>query len=101
MITTFEPPAAISREETIALSNAVLAMPSAQVEVREDIFRIPVLGLEWDDDEIRSNQGSARAEVEVGRAVDQRQVKVVADLGQELGNRLAAWGGCRGSRIED
>jgi hypothetical protein len=48
MITTFEPPAAISREETIALSNAVLAMPSAPVDVREDIFRIPVLGLEWD-----------------------------------------------------
>lgn len=46
--TSWQPPATYSREEVIASSNAVLAMPNKPVAQREDIFRIPALGLDWD-----------------------------------------------------
>ena len=44
----FTPPAAWSREEVLAASDAVLAMPPGAVMQAEDIFRIEALGLEWD-----------------------------------------------------
>lgn len=44
----WQPPATYSRDETVAISNAVLAMSSIPVAQREDIFRIPALGLDWD-----------------------------------------------------
>ncbi|HLH98771.1 MAG TPA: hypothetical protein VKW08_26980 [Xanthobacteraceae bacterium] len=44
----FSPPAALSREEVLATSDAVLAMPPGVVQQREDIFRLEALGLEWD-----------------------------------------------------
>jgi hypothetical protein len=45
---SFEPPAAWSREEVLAASEAVLAMVPAAVTETEDIFRLAALGLEWD-----------------------------------------------------
>src|ERR1700676_278727 len=44
----FKPPAAWSREEVLAASEAVLAMVPAAVTETEDIFRLCALGLEWD-----------------------------------------------------
>src|SRR3974390_965539 len=45
---SFTPPATLSREEVLAASDAVLAMPAAPVQESEDIFRLEALGLEWD-----------------------------------------------------
>jgi hypothetical protein len=44
----FEPPAHLSRDEVVARSNAVLAMPDRPISETEDIFRIQALDLEWD-----------------------------------------------------
>jgi hypothetical protein len=46
--TTWEPPATFSREEIRQASDVVLAMPDLPIKVREDIFRIRVLDLDWD-----------------------------------------------------
>jgi hypothetical protein len=47
-VARFDPPAAWSREEVLAASEAVLAMVPAAVAESEDIFRLAALGLEWD-----------------------------------------------------
>jgi hypothetical protein len=44
----WQPPESISREETLARSQAVLARPSLPLRQTEDIFRIHALGLDWD-----------------------------------------------------
>src|SRR5215204_4302629 len=44
----WEPPESISREDTIARSDAVLAKPELPLRQIEDIFRISALGLDWD-----------------------------------------------------
>jgi hypothetical protein len=44
----WQAPATLSREEVIARSQDVLARAPHKVEEREDIFRIPALGLDWD-----------------------------------------------------
>src|SRR5262245_66534655 len=44
----WQPPESISREETLARSQAVLAKPSLPLRQTEDIFRIHALGLDWD-----------------------------------------------------
>src|SRR5262245_62553418 len=44
----WQPPETISREETLARSQAVLAKPSLPLRQTEDIFRIHALGLDWD-----------------------------------------------------
>ena len=46
--TQWQPPSNISREETLARSEAVLAMPDLALRETEDIFRIHALGLDWD-----------------------------------------------------
>ncbi len=43
-----ELPAAISREQTIRDSEAVLGMPDIPLSVEEDIIRIQALGMDWD-----------------------------------------------------
>ena len=48
MSAAFEYKNEMSREEVIARSNAVLAMPDQPISEVEDIFRIEALGLEWD-----------------------------------------------------
>jgi hypothetical protein len=45
---TFDPPSQLSREEVVAMSDAVLKRPARKIAEAEDIFRIPVLGLDWD-----------------------------------------------------
>src|SRR5712671_768219 len=45
--TQWQPPSNISREETLARSEAVLAMPDLALRETEDIFRINALGLDW------------------------------------------------------
>jgi hypothetical protein len=47
-IQTWEPPATIARADLIRLSDAVLARPDTPIAVREDIFRVHSLGLDWD-----------------------------------------------------
>ena len=44
----WHPPAAWSREQVIATSDAVLVMPVGKVDEREDIFRLCALELDWD-----------------------------------------------------
>src|SRR5438093_10621991 len=44
----WQPPDNISREETLARSQAVLAKSSLPLRQTEDIFRIHALGLDWD-----------------------------------------------------
>jgi hypothetical protein len=45
---SFRPPPTWSREQVLAASDAVLAMPAGVVTESEDIFRLPALGLDWD-----------------------------------------------------
>ena len=47
-MSTFQPLNEMSREEVLARSQNVLAMPDLLIEEKEDIFRIEALGLEWD-----------------------------------------------------
>lgn len=42
------PPAHVPREQVVATSQAVLAMPSKPVRKTEDVFRLEALGLAWD-----------------------------------------------------
>ena len=46
--TTWEPPAVVSPEEVLNFNQQVLALPDNPVGVREDIFRIHVLEMDWD-----------------------------------------------------
>src|SRR5262249_48065787 len=46
--TTWQPPPTGSRAQGIATSDAVLARPAGEVRETEDIFRLAVLGLDWD-----------------------------------------------------
>lgn len=47
-LSTWEPPTTIAKPDLIRLSDAVLARPDAPIKVREDIFRIHTLGMDWD-----------------------------------------------------
>jgi hypothetical protein len=44
----WQPPESIARDAIVARSAAILAMPDLTLRQREDIFRIPALGLDWD-----------------------------------------------------
>jgi len=44
----WQPPESVSREETLARSQAVLAKPDLPLRETENIFRIHALGLDWD-----------------------------------------------------
>jgi len=44
----WEPKAVFSREETIQTSRDALALPSAPIDIAEDVFRIHELGFDWD-----------------------------------------------------
>ncbi len=44
----WEPPANVTREEIVAVSKAVLAMPDIKIKETEEIFRIRVLEMDWD-----------------------------------------------------
>jgi hypothetical protein len=44
----WQPPVEIPREQVLARSDAVLAMPDIPLRETEDIFRIRALGLDWD-----------------------------------------------------
>ena len=46
--TTWEPPAQVERDWIVQASEEVLARPDIPPDVREDLFRISVLGLDWD-----------------------------------------------------
>ena len=45
---TWEPPPLVSREEVLKLHHEVAAMPNIAVKIREDIFRIHALEMDWD-----------------------------------------------------
>jgi hypothetical protein len=44
----WEPPGAVSRDRILGDSRAVLAMPDIELSVREEIFRIRAMELDWD-----------------------------------------------------
>jgi hypothetical protein len=44
----WEPPAILSFEETLLLSDRVSAMPELPIRVREDLFRIHAMEMDWD-----------------------------------------------------
>jgi hypothetical protein len=44
----WEPPSEISREEMVKLTRSVAEKPDIPFKTREDIFRIRVLGMDWD-----------------------------------------------------
>jgi hypothetical protein len=44
----WQPPESVSREDTLARSQTVLAKPDLPLRETEDIFRIEALGLDWD-----------------------------------------------------
>ena len=44
----WQPAETWSREQVLAVSDAVLARPAGTVTEREDIFRLSALGLDWD-----------------------------------------------------
>jgi hypothetical protein len=46
--TTWEPPAQLERDEIVRASDEVLGRPDIPLNVREDIFRISALDLDWD-----------------------------------------------------
>src|ERR1041384_4616007 len=46
--TNWQPPAVISREQALQLHHDVLAMPSQPIQIRENIFRLHELELDWD-----------------------------------------------------
>src|SRR6266511_4679097 len=46
--TTWEPPATVSREEIVASAETVLAMPEIPLRIKEHIYRIRVLEMDWD-----------------------------------------------------
>ena len=46
--TAWEPSTDIPKEQIVATSNEILARPDLPIQVREEIFRINVLGLDWD-----------------------------------------------------
>jgi hypothetical protein len=45
---TWEPPALVSHNEVLQLSKQVISLPDIPIVVREDIFRISALEMEWD-----------------------------------------------------
>lgn len=47
-ISTWAPPEELSKPELVAISNAVLGRADLPLDAREDIFRISVLGMDWD-----------------------------------------------------
>jgi hypothetical protein len=72
-IVRFEPPAAWSREEVLAASDAVLAMVPGAVTESEDIFCLSALGLDWDIG-VRVYEPRPRATIAVG--ADRKKVGI-------------------------
>lgn len=48
LTTTWEPPAELTRQEIVMLSDKVLARPELPITASEDLFRLRVLDLDWD-----------------------------------------------------
>jgi hypothetical protein len=47
-VAQWQPPSEVPREEIVKTSERILAMPDIPLKIEEDIFRIPVLAMEWD-----------------------------------------------------
>ena len=45
---TWSPPQEVTRDQCLAESKAVLAMPDIPLKEHEDLFRIQAVGLDWD-----------------------------------------------------
>src|SRR5260370_18697610 len=69
----FGPPAAWSREEVLAASDAVLAMVPGAVTESEDIFRLSALGIDWDIG-VRVYEPQPRATIAAG--ADRKKVAI-------------------------
>ena len=44
----WDPPAKVSREECVKFSQVMKSLPEIKVRQKEDIFRIHVVGMDWD-----------------------------------------------------
>ncbi|MFI5267652.1 MAG: hypothetical protein ACHQ7M_09785 [Chloroflexota bacterium] len=69
--TTWEPPAEVSRQDIVRSSDEVLSRSDLDLDVREEIFRISVLGLDWD---IGGNVYQPRDPARVPRGADGRKI---------------------------
>jgi len=47
-VRVWEPPVEVGRDELVRISADVLSRPQSEISAREEIFRISVLGLDWD-----------------------------------------------------
>ncbi len=65
------PPVAIPKAEIVATSNRVLAKPDIPIDVREDIFRIKAIGLDWD---IGAAVYTPRDATKIARGPDGRRI---------------------------
>jgi hypothetical protein len=75
---TWEPPATFSREEICQASDEVLALPDLPIKMREDVFRIRVLDLDWDvGGDVFEPEDPAR----IARGADGKQVGVFLQHG--------------------
>src|SRR5574341_1098131 len=45
---SWRPPEFVSREQCITDTNEIMGMPDIAIKSREDIFRVEVLGMDWD-----------------------------------------------------
>lgn len=94
----WEPPSEIPREEILATSSRIMALPDSRLKVREDIFRIQAVGLDWDiaamvyepEDESRIPRGPDGKKVGVflihGGAGDHRSMdRVTSQFNTTLG----------------
>jgi len=44
----WEPPSKLSREDCVKISQEVLGRPDIKIKQKEDIFRFPLVGMDWD-----------------------------------------------------
>jgi hypothetical protein len=70
---SWQPPKVVPREDVVRESEAVLAMPEAAIDEREDIFRIHELGLDWD---IGVQVYTPKPESAIARGADGKQVGI-------------------------
>ena len=83
----WQPPERVSREDTIARSDAVLAKPDIALRQTEDIFRINALGLDWDMGVMVYEPADA---TQLARGADGNKIGEVDEvLGAEAGTATA------------
>ena len=100
---SWEPPSVISRSEVLKLHHEVTALPNIPLRIREDIFRIHALEMDWDigvviyqpEDPAKIPHGPDRAKVGVfllhGGVSDYKSLDTIARLlAEKFGVKVAS-----------